>query len=139
SWTCFVWCREREIADPENWCIAYTHNRDSGLLVQSNAEAIATALRPFGEAGDPDVVFESHAHWAVGWVAGFSIRVYRQGQITDAFRAYHDLIEQLDDYPILDEEDYSNRELEATLGNIEDAAWRVRHEYDLAEGWESAG
>ena len=49
---------------------------------------------------------------------------------------YHDLMEQLDDYPILDEEDYSNREYEATLENISDAAWRVKHEYDLPDGWE---
>ena len=68
---------------------------------------------------------------------GFSIRVYRNGEITDAFKAYHELSEQLADYPILDEEDYSERELEATLENINDAAWRVKHEYDLPEGWES--
>jgi hypothetical protein len=44
SWTCFVWCRESEIADTDNWAIIYTHNRDSGLLDQSNADAIAEAL-----------------------------------------------------------------------------------------------
>ncbi len=46
-------------------------------------------------------------------------------------------MEQLDGYPILDEEDYSNREYEATLENINDAAWRVKHEYELPDGWES--
>ena len=38
-------------------------------------------------------------------------------------------MEQMDGYPILDEEDYSNREHEATLENISDSAWRVKHEY----------
>ena len=28
----FCWFRENEIADPDNWAIIYTHNRDSGLL-----------------------------------------------------------------------------------------------------------
>jgi hypothetical protein len=134
SWTCFVWFREREIADPDNWSIIYTHDRDSGLLTMSNADAIARAIEPFTEDDDPDVVMESHDHWAVGWVAGFSIRVFKEGQTTDAFRTYHDLMERMDAYPILDEEDYSNRELEATLENIADAAWRLKTKYILPDG-----
>ena len=93
-------------------------------------------MEPFTEGDDPDVVMESHSHWAVGHVDGFSIRVYRNGEITDAFKVYHELTEQLAEYPILNEEDYSERELEATLENVNDAAWRVKHEYDLPEGWE---
>lgn len=136
-WTCFVWLRDHEIEDPENWAIIYTHNRDSGLLDQSNADAIAEAMEPFTDGDDPDVVMESHNHWAVGHVDGFSIRVYRNGEITQAFRTYHDLMEQLNGYSILDEADYSERELEATLENIGDAAWRVKDEYTLPNGWES--
>ena len=135
-WSCFVWFRESEIDDPENWAVIYTHNRDSGLLDQSNADQIAEAMEPHTNGDDPDVVFESHDHWAVGHVDGFSIRVFRDGQITDAFRTYHDLTERLSEYPILDEEDYSRREYEATLENIADSAWRVKHEYELPEGWE---
>ena len=137
SWTCFVWDRERDLNDVDIWAIFYTHNRDSGLLAQSNADAISKAMEPFMEGDDPDVVMESHSHWAGGHVDGFSIRVYRNGKITDAFKVYHDLTEQLADYPILNEEDYSERELEATVENITDAAWRVKHEYILPEGWES--
>lgn len=134
--TCFVWFRERDIPDPENWAVIYTHNRDSGLLDQSNAQQISEAMEPFTDGGDPDVVMESHDHWAVGHVDGFSVRVCRGGQITDAFKEYHDLAERLADYPILDEEDYSRREYDATVENIADAAWRVKHEYVLPEGWE---
>ena len=36
----------------------------------------------------------------------------------------------------LDETDYSNREYEATLDNIKDAAWRLKNEFDLPDGWE---
>src|ERR1017187_1225353 len=34
----FCWFRERDLDDPENWAIIYTHNRDSRLLDQSNAD-----------------------------------------------------------------------------------------------------
>jgi hypothetical protein len=78
---------------------------------------------------------ESHSHWAVGHVDGFSIRVYRDGEVTDAFRTYHEIAERLDGYPILDEEDYGRREYEATLENIADAAWRLKGEYVLPDGW----
>jgi hypothetical protein len=136
SWTCFVWDRKHDLRDPENWSIIYTHNRDSGLLDQSNAEVIAKALTPFSAGDDADVVFETHAHWAVGHVDGFSIRVYRDGAITDAFRAYYALSERLADYPILDECDYSEREHGATLDNVVDACWRLKSQYELPEGWD---
>lgn len=132
----FCWFRQNEIEDAENWAIIYTHHRDSGLLDRSNAAAIAKAMQPYTEGDDPDVVFESHNHWAVGHIDGFSIRVFRHGEITDAFKTYHELAKQLADYPILDEEDYSNREFDATFHNIGEAAWRLKHDFDLPEDWQ---
>jgi hypothetical protein len=132
----FIWFRDREVEDADQWAIIYTHNRDSGLLDQSNAKVIAKAMAPFTEGDDADVVIESHSHWAVGHVDGFSIRVCDgNGEITEAFRKYHELAEAIDQYPILDESDYSERELEATMENIEDAAWRLKNEFDLPKGW----
>lgn len=133
----FCWDRSRDLDEPDNWAIVYTHHRDSGLLDQSSASAIEQALQPFVEVEDPDVVSESHRHWAVGWVDGFSVRVFRDGGITEAFRKYHELAEAMDNYPILDESDYSERETEATFGNLTDAAWQLNDEYDLPEDWES--
>jgi hypothetical protein len=137
DFSCFVWFRRNELNDADHWAVIYTHHRDSGLLDQSNAAAIENALKPFSEGDDPDVVFESHSHWAVGHVDGFSIRVFKDGQITKAFQTYHELAQQLDDYPILDESDYSDRECEATLENIGDAAWRLKHDFDLPDDWAS--
>jgi hypothetical protein len=132
---CFVWYRD-DIADKDNWSIIYTHNRDSGLLDQSNSAVINKAMMPFTEGDDPDVVFESHNHWAVGHVDGFSIRVFtKRGPITKAFRTYHELAERMDNYPILDENDYSDREYEATIANFPDAAWRLKDEFDLPDDW----
>jgi hypothetical protein len=122
--------------DADTWAIFYTHHRDSGIVDQSNAAAIATALTPFTETGD--VVFESHSHWAVGHIDGCSIRVFRDGEITEAFCRYHDLAERLANYGILDESDYCNREYEETIENLPNAAWRLKREYELPEGWKEA-
>ena len=133
----FVWWRSTNLADADQWAIIYTHNRDSGLLDESNGTVIAKRLEEFTEGDDPDVVSERHDHWVVGWVEGFSIRVFHDGEITPAFRVYHELAERLEDYPILDESDYSNREYDATIENIELSAWRLKQTFTLPDGWES--
>ena len=83
---CFSWHRQNDIESPEDWAIVYTHNRDSGLLDQSNAEAIAEAMEPFTKGRNPDVVAEHHISWLCGWVDGYSIRVFKRGRITKAFQ-----------------------------------------------------
>ena len=113
----------------------YTNHRDSGLIDQSNAAVTARLLQPFVASGD--VVPESHSHWAVGYLEGFSLRVFKDGDITEAFKTYYHIMQCLDDYPILDEDDYSGREFEATLENINDAGRKLKGEFDLPEGWES--
>ena len=132
---CFSWDRSNDIEDTDQFCLVYTHNRDSGLLDQSNAEAIAEAMKPFLDREPCDVMEEHHNHWAVGWVDGYAIRVYRRGRITKAFRTWHDLQSRLADYPILDEDDYSTRAYEATLENIADSARRLKRDYDLPSDW----
>jgi hypothetical protein len=107
------------------------------LLDQSNAAAIEEALKPLMTGDDPDVVSESHGHFAVGWIDGFSIRVFRRGRITKAFRTYHALTERIADCGLLDSDDYSRREYETTLGNFAEAAWRLKREYLLPDDWQS--
>lgn len=138
SFNSFVWFRDRELEDAEKWAIIYTHNRDSGLLDKSNGSVISKAMEPFTEGDDPDVVFESHNHWACGWIGGFSIRVFNAlGEITEAFQKYHELAEHMDECLYLDEEDHSRREYEATIANIGDASWSLKKRFNLPEGWES--
>lgn len=132
----FSWHRKYDLKSPNDWGLIYTHNRDSGLVDQSNAEVIAEAMQPFTKGNDPDVVIESHHHWAVGHVDGFSIRVYRRGKITRAFRTYHDLQQRLAEHSVLDEDDYFSRYYEATIDNIANAAWRLKRKYSLPTGWE---
>lgn len=117
KFTCFGW--HEKPADCDRRAIVYTHNRDSGLLDKSNASVIEKALAPFTKGEYPSVRREVHSHWACGWVEGYSIRVYdRKGEVTKAFQVYADLMLRLQDYPVLDDSDYSNRELEATRDNI---------------------
>ncbi len=136
KFTCFAWHRGYELEDADKWAIVYTSGRDSGLLAQSNHDEIAKRLEPFTEGDDPDVVAESHSHWAVGYVDGYSIRVFgKDGSITDAFLEYARIQNQRADYPVLNEEDYSQREYDATLENYRSEMWGI--EKELPEGWES--
>jgi hypothetical protein len=131
----FSWHRAYELDDADKWAIWYTSHRDAGLLAQSNEQAINKRLERFAEGDDPDLVFETHSHFAVGHVDGFSLRVCKaDGTITPAFQEFCRLKEELDAYPILNETDYSEREYEATLENYREELWRLRGE--LPEGWE---
>lgn len=132
----FAWHRVYDLEDADQWALIYTSNRDSGLLARSNEEAINKLLEQYADGDDPDLVFETHSHWAVGHVSGFSVRVFRpDGTITDAFREVCAIQERLDDYPVLDESEYSKRELEATLENYRSEIGHYRS--DLRDGWES--
>lgn len=138
----FCWSRGYELPDADSWAIVYTHNRDSTLTGKSNAVVIERELSQFAEGDDPDLVFESHDHWLCGHVDGFSVRVYRGGAVTDAFRAVYELKSSLDSYALLDESDYCAREHEATLGHIKEIGWYARagdfEDYELPDGWEKA-
>lgn len=132
----FAWHRSCDLADADQWAIFYTSGRDAGLLAKSNHAEIVKLLAPFTEEDDPDLVFESHSHWVVGHVDGFSVRVHgKDGQVTAAFKEFCGIKERLDAYPILNESDYSEREYEATLENYRSEMLATRS--DLPEGWES--
>ena len=105
----FAWHRGHDLEDANRWAIIYTSHRDSGLLEQSNSTEIARRLAPFSEGDDPDVVFESHCHWAVGHIDGFSVRVFNADQrITRAFEELCRIKARLEDHPVLNESDYSD-------------------------------
>jgi hypothetical protein len=121
---CFYWRRSKDLEDPDNWCIVYTRNRDSGMLEQSNHAFIECEMVPFMEGmtdeeeKDPDVVAERHDHWGPGWLEGYSIRVYKDGNITDAFKMWYEIQCSRADCPVLCDDDYSRREMEAAEDHI---------------------
>jgi hypothetical protein len=140
----FMWWDHPE--DENNWTLLPLCNRDSGLLEQSNAAAMQEELKEWMEGDEPDVLVHRMNHWAVGWADQFAIRVYRDGEVTAAFKRWcelHDFLEST--YACLDESDYSRREYEASLenlkgivrsatGNLEDRGAEVEVPNDGGEG-----
>lgn len=132
---CFCWHRRHDLPDAANWLIYYTSSPQSGLIEESNQKVMTDRLTKYAEGDDPDLAFEEHSHWVVNSLTGISLRVFQaDGTITNAFREFCRIQEAIDGYPILDEQDYSDREYEATLGNYRNEMWQSRGE--LPDGWE---
>ena len=137
----FAW--RRDDVDQDRWGIVYTHNRDSGLLEQSNARAILEELKPFLEADDPDLYEEDHHHWACGWIKGYCIRPLKDDKVTDVFRKWLELKEQEQQGP-LNEEQYRQEQKEDALSSIEhECESHIRSDrqadlevvYEVIHGW----
>lgn len=125
----FGWHDQPE--DGENWGIYHLDSRDSDLLGKSNADVIRKEMLRF-----KNTVVEQHfRHWACGWVDAIAVKVFKKnGETTKAFEKLVDLIERMADYPALDEEDWSKREYEATVENIEEAGRRFLND-QAPEDW----
>lgn len=110
----FAWSTRCELESPADYAIVYLSNRDSDVLDRSNEGAILKAMASHMQSyTDGEAWEESHNHWAVGHVDGIVIRVYApDGSITAAFRTLHAMAMRLQEYPILDETDFSEREQE---------------------------
>ena len=111
--------------------------RDSGLLEQSNAEALIRHLE-----SDPTLSGEweitTANHWAVGWVDHLSFRVIDEhGAPTRIFRVVKDWFRRLDEYPIADDDDFAAREYEATLDAIEEVGERLIDSSVAPDEWPS--
>lgn len=108
---------------PDNaneFAIVYTHNRDSDSVTRANANSIAAELAPFIESGD--AIAEHHGHCLVGWVDGFALR-------GAAIGAYNAILERLESYSVLDDEELAKVENED-----EAQAWEgcYRREFEQA-------
>jgi len=113
----FYWNSKDNVDNPDNYCIVYTLTRDSNNLELSNDKYICDRLDRF--MNNNMVLREHHRHWAVGWVEGFAIQVLdKNNNPTMAFLEWIDIQSELEDYPILDEIDFNNRQYESTLENI---------------------
>lgn len=109
---------------PEYYVAPVTRNRDSDILTESNWDAQWKALSalakdtPDGEETSPCIVSENH--WAVGWVEWVAIHESN----AEALKEADELAASLESYPILDEEEHSNREWEAYTREWEDRTTR---------------
>jgi len=100
----------------KTWAYTFGMSRDSGLLEQSNFDVISQNLK---EAFPEDVEIERSSHWAVGWMDQIAVHMLDDsGRATPAGRHVLDWKAKLLDYPVADEEHYSERQTEATFENI---------------------
>jgi len=143
KWSCFVLDRQiKELMVPtSDWCIVYTSNRDSDLLDESNEAALLKRLKDhLGWIGDGHDVEECrHSCWANGYRDGLYLRVYRDGKVTDAFRVYAQAMHDMEQYPILDDDDHTRRVSEQTSLNVLDVVKTVAGRNDTTPAYEEAG
>jgi hypothetical protein len=89
---------------PAYYSAGFGRSRESDCLEESN---FATALAELGgEDADKTVVVVCESHWAVGWVEW--IAIHQDNEV--ALKIADDLRDRLEDYPVLDDQDYSQRE-----------------------------
>ena len=86
-------------------------NRESSLVANSNWDC---AIKMFDEAKlEYDIT--SFGHWACGWVEYLSVDI----NIPEAYKLAEEIEASLSAYPILNDEDHSEREYEDGLKTIE--------------------
>lgn len=101
-------------------------HRDSQILDSHN---FMTALaRIGGETENTHVVRESH--WAVGWVEWIAIHK----SDTEAVEKAQSVLDDLDTYPILDEDGYSAKQMEAVWDYWDSASTEERIELCKKDG-----
>jgi hypothetical protein len=86
-----------------DWLCVMTRSRDSDCLTESNWRV---ALRMLGGESD-NVRIDRFGHWACGWWESLSVK---DGSSSHSIG--QDITEQIDSYPILDEDDFSEIEQE---------------------------
>lgn len=99
---------------PDGWGIGPVgHHRDSDVLTESNWETVVAMFSEISEEGSADERWDVRGdwaicrfrHWAVGWVEELAIRL--DGP---CLQVAADIADALEDYPVLDDEDHSERE-----------------------------
>jgi pentatricopeptide repeat protein len=112
------WCFNDKKAPESAWGVYHLATRDCRDCGQeSNNAYILRALAKFYKGkryrkGKNSTVFEtSFTHWACGYIDVLCIQVYQKnGEYTKAFKVFAEMMEQLEEYPLLDEGDAWQRE-----------------------------
>lgn len=86
----------------KQWLVVLTHNRDSDVLTESNWDC---ALERLGGESDTVEIF-NFGHWACGW---WEVLCVIEG--SEAHKLALEIESDLDSYPVLDEDDFSEREM----------------------------
>ena len=117
----------------ETYCdyfVLLSRNRDSGLVEESNFWSALKALN-----GESDTVKVIRAkHWAVGWIE--MILIHESD--TKSVDKGNEIEKALENYPILDEDDFFARESEKREEIIEELRKVIGNNATEEEIWEMA-
>jgi len=112
--------------DYTEYYVIYARTRDSDNLVNSNYAAFVDILKEY------PIEENTFRHWACGWVEAIMIH---EENITDEFKLrINDIYHYLEQYPVLDDEDYSRREYDEALEAIENASNGLT-KTDIPDSW----
>jgi hypothetical protein len=81
------------------------HHRDSSILEESNYQYIKNQFE------EDEILIGHFNHWAIGWTESIFIKEDQLVQLEKA----DEILERYHDYPVLDEYDYQERQLEEML------------------------
>lgn len=98
-------------------------HRDSDSLTRSNFVCGLAALG--GEDSEETVVVVRESHWAVGWVEWIAIHQDNEA----ALRAADEVMESLEEYPIVNEDHWSELEWDEVSTYWEQMSVRTRAEF----------
>ncbi len=111
---------------PNHYSAGVGQSRDSDCLEQSN---FATMVQLLG--GESDVVtIVRESHWAVGWVEWIALEADGTPESDKALEIADQAKARIEDYPVLDESDFSEREQAAadeTWKNCYDEKERIKY------------
>jgi len=107
--------------ETDRWVLgAVFRTRDSDLLQSSNADALIKYLES-DPSLEEDYVVTGCNHWAVGWVEHLSFKLLdAPGEPSRIFRLIMEWFDALSDYPVADDQDFSERQWDAFVDNV---AW----------------
>lgn len=100
----------------ESWGYVWGYGRGADVMDESNFWTVYNRLK---EQFPDDVEVHRSNHWLCGWVEQLAVRIlkpdadskeFRDEDVTDAFREVLRFKTRVENYPVLDEEDYSERE-----------------------------
>lgn len=99
----------------EGYVVVLGYHRDSHLIDQSNFHVTHETLKAVHKKqenredyDEDDLTIAAASHWAVGWVETILVRATNTELVREAAK----ICKAIEDYPILDDSDYSYREME---------------------------
>jgi len=110
-------------ADPENWVIMEGGGKwGESLMDKINMEAIRGTMTPYESKSLPngDIAYKASDG---------------NGELNAAGVQLQDIVAALADYPLLDDEAYSNAQMDQALDSIESNGWGLVDEAKAPENW----